>query len=532
MLYTESWQGGKKGSSALIVVALSSFLLLSTGCTETPTLHHGNLSLDSYAELKTDEYALNSLAVKENLEHICKDDHDGSYAAKQAKRYYSKGASLLWVDYQGVDDRADTLVSVLREKLPEIGFSEQAFQINQIVEDLETMRSLSFNSSSPASLVASRLDYNLTKAYLRYVAGQRFGFVNPNHVLNHYDVSARDITGNPTAYRHLFDVGMEHPTDAYPGQALRRVTHDSLNIYLRRVEPTNSFYGQLKKMIPTASSAMRQKILVNMERCRWREKLIPAQGEKYIIVNVPAYHLWAVGPDSVLDMRVACGAVKTKTPLLSSRITHMEVNPEWVIPHSIVLDDVARHGGDSSYFARHRYYIADRKTGKHLSPKAVTPAMLRSGNYRVAQEGGAGNSLGRIIFRFPNNFSVFLHDTSSPGAFGRDNRGVSHGCVRVQRPFDLAVFMMEKDPDEWLLDKLRISMGMKPETDRGRELLDELDPGEPTPKLVRYQQVSPRVPIIITYYTIFRAPDGTLQYYPDVYGYDKAIGEAMKTYCS
>jgi len=150
----------------------------------------------------------------------------------------------------------------------------------------------------------------------------------------------------------------------------------------------------------------------------------------------------------------------------------------------------------------------------------------------VAQEGGAGNSLGRIIFRFPNNFSVFLHDTSSPGAFGRDNRGVSHGCVRVQRPFDLAVFMMEKDSDEWLLDKLRISMGMKPETDRGRELLDELDPGEPTPKLVRYQQVSPRVPIIITYYTIFRAPDGTLQYYPDVYGYDKAIGEAMKTYCS
>jgi len=532
LLHSESWQGGKKDSGALIVLALFSFLLLSTGCSESPTSHQGNVSLDSYKELMTDEYVLNSLAVKENLEHICAGDSDGSYAAKQTKHYYREGAALLWIDYQGVDDRADTLVSVLREKLPEIGFSEQAFQVRQIVDDLETMRTLRFDSRSPISLVASRLDYNLTKAYLRYVAGQRYGFVNPNYVLNHYDVSARDTSGNPTAYRHLFDVDMEHPTDAYPRLALRRVTHDSLGAYMRRVEPTNSFYVQLKNMIPTASVAMRQKILVNMERCRWREKLIPNALEKHIIVNVPAYHLWAVGPDSIIDMRVACGAVRTKTPLLSSRITHMEVNPEWIIPYSIVLDDVARHGGDSSYFARHRYYIADRKTGKRLSPKSVTPDMLRSGNYRVAQEGGAGNSLGRIIFRFPNNFSVFLHDTSSPGAFGRDNRGVSHGCVRVQRPFDLAVFMMEDNPDEWLVDQLRISMGMKPETDRGRELLDELDPGEPTPKLVRYQKVSPRVPIIITYYTIFRAPDGTLQYYPDVYGYDKTIGEAMKTYSS
>ena len=156
--------------------------------------------------------------------------------------------------------------------------------------------------------------------------------------------------------------------------------------------------------------------------------------------------------------------------------------------------------------------------------------MLCSGNYRVAQQGGAGNALGRIIFRFPNNFSVFLHDTSSPGAFGRDNRGVSHGCVRVQRPFDLAVFLMDDSSDEWLLDRLRISMGMKPETDRGRDFLDNLDPAAPTPTLVHNIPVTPRVPIFITYYTIFLSPDGTLQYYPDVYGYDDTIGAVLNTY--
>ena len=90
--------------------------------------------------------------------------------------------------------------------------------------------------------------------------------------------------------------------------------------------------------------------------------------------------------------------------------------------------------------------------------------------------------------------------------------------------------MLGREADEKLLDKLRISMGMKPETDWGRDLMDELDPAVKTPKLVSWLKVSPRVPIIITYYTIFLTPYGSLQYYPDVYGYDKAIRESLATY--
>ena len=530
MLHSEGWQGGKKDTGTLISLALTFFLLLLTGCQEKATHTKRNLNLQSFEDMKVESYALNSQRVNENLEHICRNDHDDSYAAKRGRQYYNNGGHPVWVTYAGVDNRADTLIAVLQRCLSMMGFSDRVFKLQQIVDDIQRMRSLDFDDANSASRVAARLDYNLTVAYLRYVAGQRFGFVNPNFVLNHYDARDRDTAGVILTYRHLFDVNMDHPNDSYVTQALQRVTHDGLSAYLREVEPTNSFYTRLRMMLPETSGSQRRKVQINMERCRWREHQQPEQGQKYIVVNVPAFHLWAVGPDSVVDMRVACGAVKTKTPLLSSKISRMEVNPEWVIPMSIIRDDVARHAGDSSYFARHRYYIADRKTGKRLSPRAVTMSMLNSGNYRVAQQGGAGNSLGRIIFRFPNNFSVFLHDTSSPGAFGRDNRGVSHGCVRVQRPFDLAVFLMENDADEWLLDKLRISMGMKPETDQGREFMDNLDPAEPTPTLVHSIPVSPHVPIFITYYTIFQTPDGALQYYPDVYGYDEAIGEALKTY--
>ena len=68
--------------------------------------------------------------------------------------------------------------------------------------------------------------------------------------------------------------------------------------------------------------------------------------------------------------------------------------------------------------------------------------MLISGAYGIAQRGGKGNALGRIIFRFDNNFSVFLHDTNSKGVFGQEDRGVSHGCIRIEKPYDFAVFLL------------------------------------------------------------------------------------------
>ena len=480
--------------------------------------------------MKEDGYALNSRLIREYLEHISRADKDSNLSASRIKKYYRDKGGIVWIDSKGVDGRAGTVVSTLQARLPEMGFNTKVFNLKQISDDLERMQTLNFDGKNDINHVAARLEYNLTKAYLRYVTGQHFGFINPDYVLNHFEAQDRDTAGHVRSYRHLFDVDMEHPDDAYTRTALQRATPDSLDDYMNKVAKHGDLYNLLKEKLAAATDSQKRRILINMERCRWKNKIQPKADEKYVVVNVPAYHLWAASPDTVIDMRVACGATKTKTPLLSSRITHMEVNPEWSIPMSIIRADVARHGGDEGYFARRRYYIVNRKTGKRVPASQVSAGSLYSGNYRVVQQGGAGNSLGRIIFRFANNFSVFLHDTSSPGAFGRDNRGVSHGCIRVQRPFDLARFMMEKDADEWLVDKLRLSMGLEPETDKGRDYLDSLPPGTKAPTLVKRIDVTPRVPIIITYYTIFQTPDGQLQNYPDVYGYDKAIGEALRPY--
>ena len=154
--------------------------------------------------------------------------------------------------------------------------------------------------------------------------------------------------------------------------------------------------------------------------------------------------------------------------------------------------------------------------------------MLLSGKYRVAQQSGDDNSLGRLVFRFKNQFSVFLHYTSTPWVFQRDKRSISHGCVRVERPFELAHYVLDQ-PDEWLLDRIRISMGLRPATDRGRKYL-RTHQDEEDHKLIGYVPVKPHVPLYIIYFTLWPDETGTLQTWPDIYGYDRVVMDHLKPY--
>ena len=199
------------------------------------------------------------------------------------------------------------------------------------------------------------------------------------------------------------------------------------------------------------------------------------------------------------------------------------MNPEWNIPFNIIKTDVARHGGDSAYFARNRYDIVDRETGDTLQASEVGKERLLSGKMKVVQKGGSGNSLGRIVFRFPNNFSVYLHDTNNRGAFNRERRTLSHGCVRVQKPFELACFLLQ-GADEWTKDQIRISMDMRPVTERGREYVrNHADAPRPF-RLISYRDITPHMPLYIVYFTAYPNPTtGKVELWPDLYDFDKVI---------
>jgi len=134
----------------------------------------------------------------------------------------------------------------------------------------------------------------------------------------------------------------------------------------------------------------------------------------------------------------------------------------------------------------------------------------------VVQEGGPYNSLGRIIFRFNNDYSIYLHDTNSRGVFQKEDRCLSHGCVRVENPFDLAVFML--DNNKSVIERIKYSMTVDSVT------------GPDKNKLIHSMKVMQDIPVFIVYYTLYPNRQGELEKYQDVYGYDQIIYKHLKNY--
>ena len=427
----------------------------------------------------------------------------------------------VWFDRMGVSADADSVCAYLSREVPRNGLDTAAFFIPAIARDLEIVHQLAFDSVGVSiNDLLPRLDANLTKAYIRFATGQRYGFMRPR-VFNRMDPKV----GNPGTFARVFDYEVAAPDTT---EAAKKVKEDDRMAYLMESAPDIYIYkALLKEMDKTTDAGKRHQIAVNMERCRWQIPH-PKANQRQILVNIPAQQLWAIGGDTVLDMRICCGAVPTKTPLLNSEISYMQVNPEWIIPYNIVKTEVAHHAGDSAYFARNRYSIINKESGDTLNVADVNSGALLSGNIRISQRGGVGNSLGRIVFRFPNNFSIYLHDTNNRGAFQRERRTLSHGCVRVQKPFDLACYLLP-DADEWTRESIRISMDIPPVTERGRSWVRQHADAKRPFRLISYRDVKPHVPLYIMYYTTFPNPKtGAIDFWPDIYGFDKVISKELK----
>jgi len=520
---------GKSSSNFLIGKFSSTVLfvcLVLVACHEKGHVERPIPSQETLGQWAEQAYKLNISDIKRQLALLVRADRDTLVADSRTRCYYRDGGNLLWIDRFGLDKRADSLLAYLNT-VEEMGFSKRVFVVEQIERDLQRIRTLDVDSGiRDVNRVMARLEYNLTKAFLRYTAGQHFGFTNPTRIFNNLDIREQDSVR--TTYRGLFDIPVKRPTKDFYTTALRKVYNDSVDIFLRQAQPQNALYALLIKHFKgkDLSEADRIRLLCNVERSRWRQNDYPQNHRKYVLVNVPSYHLDAIEGDSVLTMRMACGTLDTKTPLLNSHIMRMDVNPQWIIPRSIIKKEVIGHAGNPDYFERHRYFILNRSSGRRVDPASVSAGMLLNPDYFVIQEGGEGNSLGRVVFRFNNNFSIFIHDTSSKWAFDRGSRSVSHGCIRVQKPFELAVFLLDKK-DKTLIDKINYSMQAdlsKPK--EGEEKRTRVD----YRRLVNSVKVNPNVPLFITYYTLYPDVTGKMQTYADVYGYDKVLYQYLRDF--
>ena len=246
----------------------------------------------------------------------------------------------------------------------------------------------------------------------------------------------------------------------------------------------------------------------NLERWRW---LPQSLGERHVRVNVPDYRLeeWRAGR-AVLAMRVIVGRAYRRTPVFSGEISYLVLNPSWDVPPRLAVQDkLPLIREDVGYLERLGFDVLQ---GWGTEEEVVDPATIDWGAlgpgafpYRLRQRPSPQNALGRVKFMFPNRFNVYLHDTPERGLFARPERELSSGCIRLERPLDLALS---------LLDGLE---------DWSAERLDRVLASGRSQTVVLPQ----RVPVHLLYLTAWASEDGSVHFRRDLYGRDARLAAAL-----
>ena len=187
-----------------------------------------------------------------------------------------------------------------------------------------------------------------------------------------------------------------------------------------------------------------------------------SSGRRYIYVNIPDYRLTAyeVGKP-VLNMRVVVGEeYKNATPVFADSMTFVVFRPYWYVPHRILVREILpRVRKKRSYLARNHFEVVDAKhESTVLNPRRINWSRVDLTKVRMRQRGGSPtNPLGLVKFMFPNQYAIYLHDTPTRRSFSRPQRTLSHGCVWVEKPVELADYVLAGQGD-WNEKKIRQAM--------------------------------------------------------------------------
>lgn len=247
-------------------------------------------------------------------------------------------------------------------------------------------------------------------------------------------------------------------------------------------------------------------ITANLERWRW---VADDLGERYILVNAAGYILRVIeNGEQTFTVKAIVGTSKRQTPVFSSVMKYLVVNPDWTVPPQIlrqdVIPDIIR---DSTYLHKKNMKIVSND-GSEVDPLSIDWTQVTPNRfpYMIKQEPGKNNPLGQIKFMFPNQYDVYIHDTPSRWQFSKNVRPFSSGCIRISNVRDFALHLLKNDP-AWNTGRL------DEEIDNGRTKTIVLkDP----------------VPVHILYFTAWADNDGTAYFGQDIYDRDKQLIRTLK----
>lgn len=273
----------------------------------------------------------------------------------------------------------------------------------------------------------------------------------------------------------------------------------------RRFAETSSLDFSMRTAIGNVAMARENMIIANMERWRW----LPRQlGEKHIWVNLPSYRLLVKQMGKIaFETKGIIGKITAPTPLISSKIKNIIVNPFWHIPASVVASEILpKLQVENNEYLQTQAIKVLRRGGRVVDPKSVDWTKITNPRtYRFRQSPGKKNALGRMKVLFPNSHSIYLHDTNEPELFSNAQRALSHGCVRLANPIGFADAIASYD------DHLHSQM-----------------PGTLLGPRERWLKYKATLPVHLVYFTAEINANGNLITMPDIYGYDEKMTAMFK----
>ena len=248
---------------------------------------------------------------------------------------------------------------------------------------------------------------------------------------------------------------------------------------------------------------------LTLERWRWLPNI--DRKSPPIVANIPEFRLRAY--DNNFNIGVAMNVVVGrafghKTPVFTDTMRYVVFRPYWEVPPSIIRGEMIPHiVRDPDYLEKKGFEVVDSRqnvvTEARVSAEVLS--QLRAGKLFLRQKPGANNALGAVKFVFPNSYNVYMHDTPSTEFFAKSRRDFSHGCIRLEKPADLAAFVLRDNPG-WTPERIRAAMN-----------------GD-APQQVN---LAHPIPVLIVYGTVVVLEDGLVHFYDDIYGHDAALETAL-----
>jgi murein L,D-transpeptidase YcbB/YkuD len=318
--------------------------------------------------------------------------------------------------------------------------------------------------------------------------------------------------GVPRLIRLLTLMG-DLPADANvppDGTVYQGALVDAVKNFQRRLgrEPDGRIGAQTLADLNVPLSRRVRQMQLTLERWRW---LPLAYQKSPIVANIPEFRLRAYDENFkiAVTMNVVVGkAYGHDTPIFSDTMEYVIFRPYWSVPYSIVKGEIVPHiVRDPDYLAKKGLEVVDSREEVVASGTVTSDVLeqLRAGKLFVRQPPGPKNALGLAKFIFPNNFSVYMHDSPEHELFSQSRRDFSHGCIRLERPGDLAVWVLRNNPG-WDADRIHAAMN-----------------GTTTQQV----NLAHPIPVLIVYATVIVTEDGVVHFYDDIYKHDAALEKVL-----